>query len=43
VFFLGALGDLVVGCTNATARLKTGDRVRVNGLRGTVEILARAE
>ncbi len=33
----------VVGCTNATARLKTGDRVRVNGLRGTVEILARAE
>jgi phosphohistidine swiveling domain-containing protein len=29
----------VVGCTNATARLKTGDRVRVNGGRGIVEIL----
>ncbi|MFN8528506.1 MAG: PEP/pyruvate-binding domain-containing protein [Anaerolineae bacterium] len=31
----------VVGCNNATSRLKTGDRVRVNGLRGTVEILAQ--
>jgi phosphohistidine swiveling domain-containing protein len=29
----------VVGCTNATARLKTGDRVRVDGGRGIVEIL----
>jgi len=30
----------VVGCGNATMRLKTGDRVRVDGGRGTVEILA---
>jgi pyruvate,water dikinase len=29
----------VVGCGDATARLKTGDRVRVDGGRGTVEIL----
>ncbi|RPI30916.1 MAG: hypothetical protein EHM70_12740, partial [Chloroflexota bacterium] len=29
----------VVGCGNATLRLKTGDRVRVNGGGGTVEIL----
>ncbi|CAG0937054.1 Prodigiosin synthesizing transferase PigC [Thermoflexales bacterium] len=28
----------VVGCNEATQRLKTGDRVRVNGGRGTVEI-----
>ena len=33
----------VVGCNDATLRLKTGDRVRVNGGRGTVEILARAD
>ncbi len=32
----------VVGCGNATARLKTGDRVRVDGSRGTVEILEKA-
>jgi phosphohistidine swiveling domain-containing protein len=32
----------VVGCRNATMRLKTGDRVRVNGGRGLVEILERA-
>jgi phosphohistidine swiveling domain-containing protein len=31
----------VVGCGNATARLHTGDRVRVDGGRGIVEILAR--
>lgn len=31
----------VVGCGNATQRLKTGDRVRVDGGRGTVEILER--
>ncbi|MBN1148776.1 MAG: hypothetical protein JXA78_16060 [Anaerolineales bacterium] len=31
----------VVGCGNATAVLKTGDRVRVDGARGVVEILAR--
>ncbi len=31
----------VVGCGNATVRLKTGDRVRVDGGRGTVEILRR--
>ncbi len=29
----------VVGCVDATARLHTGDRVRVNGGQGTVEIL----
>jgi phosphohistidine swiveling domain-containing protein len=29
----------VVGCGNATMRLHTGDRVRVDGGRGTVEIL----
>ncbi len=29
----------VVGCGNATMRLHTGDRVRVNGGQGTVEIL----
>jgi pyruvate,water dikinase len=29
----------VVGCGDATARLKTGDRVRIDGGRGTVEIL----
>jgi phosphohistidine swiveling domain-containing protein len=29
----------VVGCGDATARLHTGDRVRVDGGRGTVEIL----
>jgi pyruvate,water dikinase len=30
----------VVGCGNATQRLKTGDRVRVNGGQGVVEILS---
>jgi rifampicin phosphotransferase len=29
----------VVGCGNATMRLKTGDRVRVDGAAGTVEII----
>jgi phosphohistidine swiveling domain-containing protein len=29
----------VVGCSSATTRLRTGDRVRVDGGRGTVEIL----
>jgi pyruvate,water dikinase len=29
----------VVGCGDATMRLRTGDRVRVDGGRGTVEIL----
>jgi pyruvate,water dikinase len=29
----------VVGCGDATMRLKTGDRVRVDGGRGIVEIL----
>lgn len=29
----------VVGCTDATSRLKTGDWVRVDGLKGTVQIL----
>jgi rifampicin phosphotransferase len=29
----------VVGCGSATTRLRTGDRVRVDGERGTVEIL----
>lgn len=30
----------VVGTTNAGDRIKTGDRVRVNGTTGVVEILA---
>ena len=29
----------VVGCGNATMRLRTGDRVRVDGGEGTVEVL----
>jgi pyruvate,water dikinase len=29
----------VVNCSNATMRLRTGDRVRVDGGQGTVEIL----
>ena len=29
----------VVGCGDATARIKTGDRIRVDGAQGTVEIL----
>ena len=33
----------VVGTSDATARIKTGDRVRVNGATGVVEILERAE
>jgi phosphohistidine swiveling domain-containing protein len=32
----------VVGCGDATMRLKTGDRVRVDGGRGVVQILERA-
>ncbi len=32
----------VVGCFNATTVLKTGDRVRVDGGQGTVEIMDRA-
>jgi rifampicin phosphotransferase len=32
----------VVGCGNATMRLATGDRVRVDGTAGTVEILSPA-
>jgi pyruvate,water dikinase len=32
----------VVGCGNATMRLRTGDHVRVNGARGTVEVLRAA-
>jgi pyruvate,water dikinase len=30
----------VVGCGDATARLKTGDYVRVDGAKGIVEILS---
>jgi pyruvate,water dikinase len=30
----------VVGCGDATMRLKTGDRVRVDGTAGTVELLS---
>ena len=33
----------VVGCGNATMRLHTGDRVRVNGGQGTVEVLRAAD
>jgi len=32
----------VVGCGNATMRLHTGDRVRVDGSRGTVDVLQHA-
>jgi pyruvate,water dikinase len=32
----------VVGCGNATMRLHTGDRIRVDGGKGTVEVLHRA-
>lgn len=32
----------VVGCGNATMRLRTGDRVRVNGGQGIVEVLKEA-
>jgi pyruvate,water dikinase len=32
----------VVNCGDATARLRTGDRVRVDGVKGTVEILEQA-
>jgi phosphoenolpyruvate synthase/pyruvate phosphate dikinase len=30
----------VVGCGNATTRLRTGDRVRVDGANGTVTVLS---
>ena len=30
----------VVNCNSATTRLRTGDRVRVDGVRGIVEILS---
>jgi phosphoenolpyruvate synthase/pyruvate phosphate dikinase len=33
----------VVGCGNATTRIHTGDRVRVDGARGTVTVFAAAE
>ena len=33
----------VVGCGDATMRLKTGDRVRVNGTAGTVELLSTGQ
>ena len=33
----------VVGCNDATIRLHTGDRIRVDGGKGTVEILQAAE
>ena len=32
----------VVGCFNATSMLKTGDRVRVDGGKGTVELMQKA-
>jgi phosphohistidine swiveling domain-containing protein len=32
----------VVGCHDATARLRTGDRVRVDGSHGTVSVLAQS-
>ncbi len=32
----------VVNCGDATMRLRTGDRVRVDGVGGTVEILANS-
>ncbi|GAB3732024.1 PEP/pyruvate-binding domain-containing protein [Nocardiopsis nanhaiensis] len=33
----------VVGCGDATTRIATGDRIRVDGSRGTVEIVASAD
>jgi pyruvate,water dikinase len=33
----------VVNCSDATGRLRTGDRVRVDGSRGVVEILDQEE
>ncbi|MEV7569145.1 PEP/pyruvate-binding domain-containing protein [Streptomyces tanashiensis] len=33
----------VVGCGNATTRIRTGDRIRVDGGRGTVDVLEPAE
>jgi pyruvate,water dikinase len=33
----------VVGCGSATTRLRTGDRVRVDGGQGTVEILGTGD
>jgi pyruvate,water dikinase len=33
----------VVGCNDATSRLHTGDRIRVDGGKGTVELLQAAE
>jgi phosphoenolpyruvate synthase/pyruvate phosphate dikinase len=33
----------VVGCGNATMLLKTGDRVRVDGSAGSVEVLERID
>lgn len=33
----------VVGCGNATQRLKTGDRVRIDGGRGIVEIVKKRQ
>jgi rifampicin phosphotransferase len=32
----------VVGCGNATMRIQSGDRIRVDGGKGTVEVLHRA-
>lgn len=32
----------VVGCGDATTRLRTGDRVRVDGGRGTVDLMNHA-
>ena len=33
----------VVGCGSATMRLRTGDLVRVDGGKGTVEVLSRVD
>ena len=33
----------VVGCWDATAQLKTGDRILVDGSQGTVRLLQKAE
>jgi hypothetical protein len=37
--FQSGLSLAVAGCGNATMRLKTGDRLHVDGGRGVVEIL----
>jgi hypothetical protein len=41
-FVSSSAGTAVVGVAGATTRLKTGDRIRIDGTLGTVGILERA-